>query len=429
MHDTDSDERLVLHHVGGRSGSRPFPIFPRFEQDIISVLYEADPSCIEDMRQQIGALESEQRIFPYCLGRTEGKAPFYILRDQYRSSLLQLKKQNPGRYSYNRQFSWDSDPESGDVLEEIEVDLVTLDACLARPDFDAPPPDFLSLDVQGSELDVMIGAERTVRRDVMAVCTEAEFAPLYENQPLFGDILDHLHTRGFQLFNLEVFPSEGRSNRTPIGLRGRGPAFSGDALFLKDYKAAADTHPQPALGLLKLAFIAFVYDYFDYAIECLAFGLANYNQAMSQILDRLQGQRQYISFLNRLIKAVREHPTIYPVTYSDVFPGEDVRIRFAPNGQELYQQNLAKTSENYFKRTDPAYLAANLPRILNTAKTDVEQLVEEYGLHAQGEALKKRRLDQAMGLTSRLGLARKIGDQRWSIDLGPVKKRIKDPEG
>lgn len=424
MDDFANDGYLTLHHVGGRSGSGPFPIIPHFERDIISVLYEADQSCIEDIKQQTSSLGPDQRIFPYCLGRTEGKALFYILRDQYRSSLLKLKKQHTGQYSYNSQFSWDADPQSVEVLEEIEVDLVTLDGCLARPDFNAPPPDFLSLDTQGSELDIMIGAENTIRRDALAVCTEVEFVEVYENQPLYGDIRNYLQNRGFQLFDLEVFPAEGRSNRTPIGLRGRGQVSAGEALFFKNIKTIAETHPQPELGLLKLAFIAFVYHYFDYAVECLAFGLANYNQAMRQTAARLGGQYQYISFLTHLARAVQEHPVIFPVTYSDVFPGEDVRIRFVPNRDELYQQSLIKTPENYFNRTDPAYFAANLPKLLNSGKNDIERLADEYGLGSQGEALHKRRINQAMGLASRLGLAKRLGDQKWSVDLGPVKNRI-----
>lgn len=424
MHDFINDGYLTLHHVGGRSGSRPFPILPKFEQDIISVLYEADPSCIDDIERQSGALKSEQRIFPYCLGRAEGKAPFYILRDQYRSSLFRFKKERLGQYSHNNQFSWDADPESMEVLEEIEVDLVTLDGCLARPDFNAPPPDFLSLDTQGSELDVMIGAENTIRRDALAVCTEVEFVELYENQPLYGDIRDYLQARGFQLFDLEVQPAEGRSNRTPIGLRGRGQILAGEALFLKDIKTIAETHPQPELGLLKLAFIAFVYHYFDYAVECLKFGLTNYKQSLGEIASPLEKRRQYISFLGRLVMAVQNHPTIFPVTYSDVFPGEDVRIRFAPNYEDLYQQQLIKTPDSYFQRTDPAYFAANLPKLLNPGKNDIERLADEYGLGPQGEALHKRRINQAMGLASRLGLAKRLDDQKWSIDLGPVKKRI-----
>jgi hypothetical protein len=42
--------RISVHHIGGRGGSRSFPILESFEQDIINVIYDADKECIEQIR-------------------------------------------------------------------------------------------------------------------------------------------------------------------------------------------------------------------------------------------------------------------------------------------------------------------------------------------------------------------------------------------
>jgi FkbM family methyltransferase len=56
--------------------------------------------------------------------------------------------------------------------------------------------DFLKLDVQGAELDVIKGASRLLK-DTLVVHTEVEFIPLYRNQPLFGDIDVALRSHNF----------------------------------------------------------------------------------------------------------------------------------------------------------------------------------------------------------------------------------------
>ncbi|MFM9982177.1 MAG: FkbM family methyltransferase [Burkholderiales bacterium] len=56
--------------------------------------------------------------------------------------------------------------------------------------------DFLKLDVQGAELMVLQGAERTLR-DVVMVQVEVEFLELYAGQPLFADVDRYLRSQGF----------------------------------------------------------------------------------------------------------------------------------------------------------------------------------------------------------------------------------------
>jgi FkbM family methyltransferase len=62
--------------------------------------------------------------------------------------------------------------------------------------------DALKLDTQGSELGVLQGAER-VLPTVQLLEIEVEFNPIYEGQPLFGDVDAHLRARGFSLWRLD----------------------------------------------------------------------------------------------------------------------------------------------------------------------------------------------------------------------------------
>jgi len=80
----------------------------------------------------------------------------------------------------------------------------------------------LKADVQGAELQVLHGAEKTfARRAVEFVVLEVSGKRLYEKQPVFSEILTYLETKGYGLVNLyDVRPDWER-----------GEMIQADALF------------------------------------------------------------------------------------------------------------------------------------------------------------------------------------------------------
>src|SRR5262245_13753163 len=59
-----------------------------------------------------------------------------------------------------------------------------------------PTVDFLHIDIQGSELEVLRNAQKKLSNAVM-IQTEVSFFPLYEGQPTFGDVDLELRKQGF----------------------------------------------------------------------------------------------------------------------------------------------------------------------------------------------------------------------------------------
>ncbi len=84
-----------------------------------------------------------------------------------------------------------------EIVREEEIDTVRLDNVAEVAD-----ADLLKLDIQGGELMALQNATRLLSRAV-AVQVEVEFWPIYENQPLFGDIDAFMRAQGFLLHTFQ----------------------------------------------------------------------------------------------------------------------------------------------------------------------------------------------------------------------------------
>lgn len=149
------------------------------------------------------------------------------------------------------------------VVRRVDLQTVRLDDIP-----EAREADFLKLDVQGAELDILLGAPITLS-GVLAIHTEVEFVPIYRHQPLFADVDQELRRRGFYFHRFQ-----GLSGRPlkPL-LRDNTPTLSmgqvlwGDAVYLRDPLRFRELTPE---ALLKLAAITHeVYQSYDYTAHVL----------------------------------------------------------------------------------------------------------------------------------------------------------------
>ena len=88
--------------------------------------------------------------------------------------------------------------------------------------------DFIKIDVQGSELDVLKGATKTLKNS-LGLCVEVEFLPVYLDQPLFGDVCKLLAEQGFEFIDfLNNICRWERKRHTSVG-----QCIFADALFMR----------------------------------------------------------------------------------------------------------------------------------------------------------------------------------------------------
>lgn len=136
--------------------------------------------------------------------------------------------------------------------------------------------DYIKIDVQGAELDVMRGGRRTLRGAAL-IETEVEFTHLYRGQPLFADVDAEMRSQGFILHTMHrpsgrcywpfVFSGDPNANGSQ--------ALWSDAFYIPDPSKFDRLEPA---RLLKLAVLVHeVLTSFDLA----AYALAHYDRQMN----------------------------------------------------------------------------------------------------------------------------------------------------
>lgn len=103
----------------------------------------------------------------------------------------------------------------------IDVEVTTLDDYCEKKSIDRI--DILKMDTQGTELDVLRGAQKLLsRRAITMVYVEIVFAPVYAGNPLYHHMAAFMEEQGLDLF---------RIYRQCYGVAGRH--VGGDALFVE----------------------------------------------------------------------------------------------------------------------------------------------------------------------------------------------------
>ena len=125
--------------------------------------------------------------------------------------------------------------------------------------------DFLKLDVQGGELDVLDGAPRLLAAVAVVHC-EVEFSPVYKDQPLFSDVDAKLRAGGFELIDLMNSGYAGYADL--VRPRAQSRLLWAEAVYFRSPESLAALGPAK---LLRAAIIAHVnYGMYDLTARLLA---------------------------------------------------------------------------------------------------------------------------------------------------------------
>lgn len=232
--------------------------------------FDADADACEaaEADLELRKINWTEKHIPLALGKSVGEATLYVTKHPMCSSLYSPNEPYIARFS--------NLPELCNLDFTIDIETTTLDAFFQDEIINTV--DFLQIDVQGADLQVLEGASEVLKRGVLGIQVEVEFSHLYMNQPLFSDVDVYLRERGFTLFDLST-AYRSRACSPIVSTRRPGQLLWGDAYYLQDpIGENANLQFKDPAKILKLACVADVLGFPDYALELLAHLTVKYGE-------------------------------------------------------------------------------------------------------------------------------------------------------
>jgi FkbM family methyltransferase len=388
MTDRDTQHLLSVHHIGGRAGTSGLDIPPLLRSGMAMTMYDADPSCVDEAAKEVSALGyGKSCVLPYCVSDRDAVGPFHIYADPNASSAYLPNKRYDNYFYQGRGFDFEG-REISVITETINPQFVTLDSLCFGQTEAVLPPQLLSLDAQGSEYDILVGAKKCLDQHVLGLITETELVERYEKGRVFGDIHTFLLKQGFEFMGFRDFMNWG-ALRTPVGLRSLNLNAVGTAVFLR----APDTLPNGPgrrLALKQLAFIAVLVGQVEFAVSCLSHLGAE---------PDAQGPTQpsYLRFIDEFHEAAQKMPATFLPGCSSFFKrtsracGASSSSFFSRNIRPLVNQN-PRIEQLYIACREAAERVKKGLRVATAPATPVEIILEAYGLSRQAARLREVRV-------------------------------------
>lgn len=250
--------KLLYFDVGARAGlDEPWRSFKTL-LELIS--FEPDQ---EEYRALLKNKKSHETFFPCALHKESKKSSLYLTKSRGCSSLLRPNEEFLKNYPNADRF----------VVESVvEIDSDSLDNLYLNKTISNL--DFIKIDVQGAELDVLIGGKKFLSENVLGIEVEVEFQSMYQEQPLFAEVDDYIRNSiGLQVYDIRKAYWKYNNGKNVGGLKGQ--LIFGDALYLRAPNEliswCSHFSQAEAQNKLKMAIlVGIIYGYLNYSFCILS---------------------------------------------------------------------------------------------------------------------------------------------------------------
>jgi len=255
---------VVIFDVGARDGVNSE--WAVFGDQLKVYCFEPDEEECERLTAEASPLV---HYLASAVGRSSGPATLFETKLPYSSGLYKTRMEY-----FNRFINWDN----GITVSERIIDVKSLDEVVSTIGIDHI--DFIKLDAEGAELDILEGAEKMLMTgNLVGVLSEIRLHREINGSPPFADLDSFLRRYNFHLFDLEVnrhsrkalpYPQVAdyrmESGERFFAYTTRGQVQDGDALYFRDYLL---TPARSLVEILKVAAFMEIYSLNDCAAELI----------------------------------------------------------------------------------------------------------------------------------------------------------------
>ncbi len=206
------------------------PSWDQFQGESHYIAIEPDSEEAAKLRKQYPGPQNE--VLEIALGNSAGIRTLHLTKHRGFSSFHQPDPEN----FYFKNVC----PKESAIESTIEVKTERLDDLARQRKLHV---DFLKVDTEGSDLEVLFGSSACLKETVLGLRVELHFQQCFKDQALFPEIFNFLKEHSFVLVNLDYF---GRgepqhqlySSPNPVlpDIQRYGVLFGADGVFVKPYE-------------------------------------------------------------------------------------------------------------------------------------------------------------------------------------------------
>jgi len=202
--------KLVALDVGAQGGFFNSNLFSKkYDQFFTPILVEPIASEAEKLIKQ------NYKVIDKGLWSSSGKKKLYILgKRSGSSSMYKPNKQGFNLYNFKK-----NDFSLFDISKEVDIECATINESLSK--INIPYLDFLKIDTQGSELEILKGIGKYLP---LLMKIEVQVIPMYENVPNWSELINHLYKMNYM--TCEWIEIGNHLTRTPAEM---------DMIFIPNY--------------------------------------------------------------------------------------------------------------------------------------------------------------------------------------------------
>ena len=283
---TSLNRKLFLLDIGARFGVG-LPWISAKSENLNVMLVEPDSEEAATLNKN-----HQGDVLPYALWSSETELVLNINKSAGTSSIYEPNN------SFLSQFE---DMGRFEAKSKVKLKTKTIDGLINTGEL--TDLDFMKIDVQGAELEILKGGSNYLKNNLVGLEVEVEFSPIYQDQPLFSEVEIFVRQElGLELWDIRKTYWKYLQDRKENACKGR--LIFGDALFLRPISTLDNwvngmNSEKATAKLHMLITTAIAYGYIDYADTILKI----------DFVDKYLSKEDKEAFNNHIKKL---HKSIYP---------------------------------------------------------------------------------------------------------------------